>query len=126
MDPAAADVGGTETLRAVITAGRLDIVHHQVKRRRRTCPQGELRRPYDDMRAAAELEDREVCGGENRSQPHGFEPPRRGGDVGCRTKVWRTGSSNARFSHAISLDDSLETEDQYKVGLGESVLTACK
>src|SRR5437867_4532036 len=81
MDPAAADVGGAETLRTIITASRLDIVHHQVKGRRGTGLQREIGLPYDDMRAAAELEDGEVGGGENRSQPYGFEPLRRNRDI---------------------------------------------
>jgi hypothetical protein len=58
---------GAETLRTIITAGRLDIVHHQVKGRRGAGFEGALGLPDDDMRAAAELEYREVGGGENRS-----------------------------------------------------------
>src|ERR1700730_851302 len=81
VDPSAADVGGPEILRAKITAGRLDIVDHQVKGRRGTGLQGALDLSYDNMRAAAELEDREVFGGENRSQPYRFEPLRRNRDI---------------------------------------------
>ena len=60
MDPAPADVGGTEPLSRIIPASRLDIVHHQVERRRGTGSRCLFRLSYDDMRAAAELEDGEV------------------------------------------------------------------
>ena len=81
MDPAPTDVGWSEPLCRIIAASGLDIVHHQVEGRRGAGLQREIRLPYDDMRAAAELEDREVCGGENRSQPYGFEPLRRNRDI---------------------------------------------
>src|SRR5215472_1543589 len=67
MDPAPADVGGTEALGHIITVRRLNIVHHQVERRRGAGLGRRLGVPDDDMRAAAEFEDREVGVGENRT-----------------------------------------------------------
>src|SRR5215469_1708942 len=67
VDPAPADIGGTETLCAIIAASCLDIVDHQVEGGHGAGFKGVLRLPDDDMRAAAELEDREVGGGENRA-----------------------------------------------------------
>ena len=58
MDSAAADVGGAETLGVKITAGGLDIVHHQVERRCSPSRHGLFCLPHDDMRAATKLENR--------------------------------------------------------------------
>ena len=81
VDPAPADVGGPKAFGCVIAASRLDIVDHQVKGGRGASFERPLRLPYDDMSAAPELEYREVGGGENRSQPYGFQPSRRNRDI---------------------------------------------
>jgi hypothetical protein len=40
--------------------------------------------PYDNMRAAAKLEDGEAVVGEYRAQADGLEPTLGSGDIGCR------------------------------------------
>lgn len=84
VDPASADVGGPEAFRSIIAARRLDIVHHQVERRRGTGCRRLFRLPDDDMRAAAKLENGEAVVCEYRAQADGLEPPLGSGDIGCR------------------------------------------
>ena len=67
MDPAPSDVGGSEALSCIIAASRLDIIHHQVEGCRGAGFRRLFRFSYDDMRAAAELEDCEVSVGKNRA-----------------------------------------------------------
>jgi hypothetical protein len=84
VDPAPADVGGCETFSRVIAARCIDIVHHQIERCRGAGLKRLVRLSYDNMRAAAELENGEVAVGEDRAQADGLEPPRRTGNIGCR------------------------------------------
>ena len=67
VDPAPADVGGSEALGRIIAASQLDIVDHQVKGRRGAGFWRLLRLSYDDMGAAAQLEDGEVGVLKNRT-----------------------------------------------------------
>ena len=60
MDPAPTDVGWSEPLCRIVAASGLDIVHHQVEGRGRPGFRRLFRLSYDDMSAAAELEDSEV------------------------------------------------------------------
>ena len=84
VDPAPADVGRAEAFGRIITASRLDIVHHQVEGR---CG-AELWRLFrlsdDHMRAAAKFQNGKVVIGEYRAQADGLEPPLGGGDIGRR------------------------------------------
>ena len=59
MDPAPADVGGSEALGHIIAASGLDIVDHQVEGRRGPGFRCLFRFSDDDVRAASKLQNRE-------------------------------------------------------------------
>ena len=82
VDPALADVGGSQALRRIIATGSLDIVHHQIEGCGGTGFQRLFRFSHDDMRAATKLKDCELSGSENRSKADGFEPLRGSCDIG--------------------------------------------
>ena len=65
--PAPADFGRPEALGHIIAASGLDIVYHQVERCRGTGFRHFFPLSYDNMSAAAELEDSEVGILENRA-----------------------------------------------------------
>jgi hypothetical protein len=84
MDPAPADLGGPEAFISIVSARRLDVVHHQIERRGRAGCWRLFRLPDDHMRAAAKLKNGQAVIGEYRAQADRLEPPLGSGDVGCR------------------------------------------
>jgi hypothetical protein len=83
VDPAPADLGGPKAFRRIITARRLDIIHHQIEGRGGAGRWRLLRPSDDDMRTAAQLEDGEAVIDKDRAQADGYEPLLGSGDIGC-------------------------------------------